>query len=188
MTWEALTAVGTMLSALVIAVTVLLTARQLRITTQQLDHLRRATQLEGAMSIFADLSSPAFSEAQRFVTTELEQLMHDADFKKGVPLAGRADLTVHKEILFMRTWERIGAYVKHGLLDGEIIYDVALPVIKAGWDRLQDVIAIHREVIGPAMWENFEFIYKQSMHFAKQHDVEIRSGLTVAPSDDASVN
>jgi len=112
MTWEAITALGTLLSAVVIAVTVLFAARQLRVTSQQLEHLRRATQLEGILQIIHDLRSDLLDESQLFINSELPNRMREEEFRSGVALAGRADLTIHKEIHLLRYFETLGAPVK----------------------------------------------------------------------------
>src|SRR5579864_8929032 len=171
MTWEAVTAVGTLASALVIAITVMLTARQLRLTTRQLDHLRRATQLEGAMAIFRDSVSPELNASQRFIADELPARLTDPEFRSGIELVGRADLSMHKEIALMRFFEVVGAYVKHGLLDGAIIFDVMLPRITGNWEALSEIVAIQRKAITQALWENFEFLYDEGRRWAARHRV-----------------
>lgn len=167
MTWEALTALGTLLSALVIALTVLFTARQVRVTTQQLDHLRRATQLEGVMRIVHDIDSPQNRESQFFISQELAAKMQDEEFRRGVALAGRADLTVHKEMHLMRFFETLGAYVKYGLIDGDIVYDLMLPRILGIWGAVAEVVPIQRQAISPRMWENYEWLVQQAKRWAR---------------------
>lgn len=162
-------AVGSVLSAAVIAVTVILAARQLRLTTRQLDQLRRSTQLEGAMTIFVELTSPEFAESTRFIHNELPERMKDPEFRRGVALADRApDVAVHKELHAGRLLECIGAYVKHGLLDGEIIYDVAFAQIKTTWEAVSDVVAVRRAAAGPTIWENFESLYNNAMRWGAE--------------------
>jgi hypothetical protein len=160
MNWEAVSALAAAFTGVVIAATVILGIRQLRLTRDTLEHLRRATQLEGAMQIFADLTTPQFRESQHFILNDLDRRMEDADFREGVHLVGMADLKLHKELHLMRTFERIGAYVRHGLIDGAIVYDVALPIIMSTWEELAEVTEIHRKSLGEGLWENFEFLYR----------------------------
>ena len=166
MVWEALTAIGSILSAIVIAVTVLMAARQVRVTTdqvrltnEQLEHLRRATQLEGTMRIFDEMAAPEFREAARFVVHDLRERMKDEGFRKEVRFPEAADDKVHKENIVHRLFERVGAYVKEGLLDGEILYSVNPIIILSTWESLSEVIAIQRRVISQWRGENFEFLY-----------------------------
>ena len=166
MTWEAITALATALSALVIAITVILGARQVRITGQQLEHLRQATQLEGVMKIFEEIDTPTNRASQQFIAQDLAACLRDEEFRRGVALSGRADLTVHKEMHLMRFFETVGAYVKYGLLDGEIIYDLILPRIVGAWDAVSEVVGIQRSAIAPEMWDNFEWLVQQAKRWA----------------------
>ena len=99
MSWEAVTALGSAATAIVIVVTVIFGRRQL-------DELRRATQLEGAMRIFAELDSPEVDEARRFVTYELPEKLKDAQFRKEVELTALGDPRVHKELVLLRFFDR----------------------------------------------------------------------------------
>lgn len=160
MGWEAITALATLGTGLAIVATVLLGIRQLQLTRSQLEHLRRATQLQGAMNIFDDLNSEEFWGSLHFIATELPLRMTDPQFRDEVALVGMADTKVHRELPLMRTFERIGTYVKHGLIDGPIIYDLAWPPIEKSWEALTDVVRIHRTAHGEAFWENFEMLYR----------------------------
>jgi hypothetical protein len=167
MTWEGITALATLGTGLAIVATVLLGLRQLELTRSQLEHLRRATQLQGAMKIFDDLNSKEFWDSLHFIATELPTRMTDAKFRDEVALIGLADIKVHRELPLMRTFERIGTYVKHGLIDGPIIYDFAMPPIERSWELLTDVVRIHRAAHGDGFWENFEMLYREGKRWAE---------------------
>ncbi len=160
MTWEALTAVATAFTGVVIVATVVVGARQLRLTRDTLDQLRRATQLEGTTRVMDDFMGPEFREARMFVTHELPAKMKDEAFRATISHMGSGDALVHKELTVLRTLERVGSYIKYGLLDGDIIYDVFSPVVMSMWERLQPVIEIHRREGGEGYWENFEYFYR----------------------------
>ncbi|GAC1403015.1 MAG: hypothetical protein NVSMB64_03850 [Candidatus Velthaea sp.] len=168
LSWEGITAVATAISALVVAATVALSVRQIRLAADQLQHLRRSTQLAGTMEMLNRLMSHELSEALRFVQQEMPARMNDEAFRSGVALIGLADTAVHREIIVMRVFEELGGYVKHGLLDGEIFYDFAAPPIIGAWETLEraGVIAMHREAKGFGMWENFEQLYSRTKSFA----------------------
>jgi hypothetical protein len=181
MTWEAITALATLGTGLAIIATVLLGIRQLQLTRSQLAHLRRATQLEGVMKIFDDLNSQEFWDSLHFIATELPKRMTEPQFRDEVALVGMADTNVHRELPLMRTFERIGTYVKHGLIDGPVIYDFALPPIERSWELLSDVVRIHRTANDdPAFWENFEMLYREGKRWT-QHN----SKITVVASQEA---
>jgi hypothetical protein len=133
----------------------------LQLTRSQLEHLRRATQLQGAMQIFDDLNTEEFWDSLHFIATELSKRMTNPQFRDEVALIGMADTKVHRELPLMRTLERIGTYVKHGLIDGPIIYDYANPPIERAWELLTGVVRIHRTAHGEAFWENFEMLYRE---------------------------
>lgn len=160
LTWEAVTALATAISALVVAITVALGYRQLRVTGDQLRQVRLGTQLDGTMRIFEELDAEEFRAARLFVFTELAERMDDASFRRGVGRVGRADEHDHRELVVLRMFEKIGSYVKHGLLDGAVIYDYAGPWIVSAWRNVNEsgVVTIHRAAFGPTIWENFAWL------------------------------
>lgn len=169
MTWEAITALATLGTGLAIVATVLLGIRQLTLTRSQLEHLRQATQLQGAMAIFADLNTAEFWDSLHFIATELPaRLKDDAVFRSELASIGLADTKVHRELTLMRTFERIGTYVKHGLIDGPIIYDFAFPPIEKSWELLSEVVKAHRAEHGEAFWENFEMLYREGRRWSDE--------------------
>lgn len=168
MGWEAITAIATLGTGLAIVATVLLGVRQLELTRSQLEHLRRATQLEGAMKIFDELNTEEFWDSLHFIASELPKRMTDPQFRDEVVLVGLADTKVHRELPLMRTFERIGTFVKHGLIGGPIIYDLAWPPIQKSWEALTEVVQIHRTAHGNAFWENFEMLYREGKRWEER--------------------
>jgi len=157
--WEALAAIGSILSAIVIAVTVIFAARQVRVTVDQLEQVRKATQFEAARTVLHDLADPAFVDAYRFVYHDLEGMLATPSFRSEVALIGLADDKVHKEIQIIRAFDRIGTYVRFGLVEGDIVYSTYAPRIMVSYERLADVLAIHREMAGVPLYENLDFLY-----------------------------
>jgi hypothetical protein len=160
--WEAVTALSTALTALVIAATVIVGYRQLRLTGSQIEHLRRATQLEGTLKIFDELDSAKLRDAWRFVLTELPMRMRDPIFRSEVSGVGLASEAKHKELYVLREFEKVGTYVNQGLIDGDLVYDYFLPPIMISWEVLDElgIVPRQREAMGePKLWENFEKLY-----------------------------
>jgi len=167
-TWEALTAVASLISSVAVLGAVLVAVRQLRVGAAQVEHLQRATQLEGTMKIFAMLSSAEQQAARRFIALELGERMKDPAFRAEVSLLTLSGWTdEHQEIPVLRLMEMIGTYVKHGLLDSVIVFDYWIPVLTATWERLDElgIIAAHRQALGPEMWENFEDLYARGQRW-----------------------
>ena len=161
LSWEAVSALAAVISALVVVGTVIIGVRQVRVAAQQVDALRRATQLEGTMTVFASLDSPELRSATEFVLNDLTNRIQDAAFRAEVPGLGLVDTAAHPETTVLRTFEDLGNYVKHGLVDGEVLLDSFAPVIIATWECLRGtgVIAIHRAARGDLLWENYERLY-----------------------------
>ncbi len=160
--WEIVSAVATAFTGIIILVTVVLGSRQLRVTNRQLEQLQRSTQLEGTMKIFEVLRGAQFQEAWRFLSTDFERRMKDEDFRSDAERISGVDVTLHKERFVMRTYEEIGTYVRHGLLSGEPFFDYGGAVLVDAWERLSDVVAVHRSRGGENYWMNFEYLYAQA--------------------------
>jgi hypothetical protein len=191
--WEALTAIGSILSAVVIAVTVVMAARQVKITTDQLEQTRRATQFEAVRSVLLEMADPKFVDAYRFVVRELPQLLEDEKFYRELGQIGLADDEVHKEIYLLRALDRVGAYVKYGLIDGPIVYDTYAPRILLSWESIKQVVAIHRQIASASLYRTAEFLYDDCARWtksngshpeimrAKQRMTDFVAGATPAP-------
>ena len=164
--WGAVTAVATAFTGIVIAVTVIVGVRQLRLTGIQLEQLRRATQLDGAMRVFDTLLDPTYVRARQFVATHLPARLEDEAYREEVALGliwtTKPD-AIHEELFVLRTFEAIGSCVERGLLDRGVIMDTAAIAIIAAWVHLADVIEMQRRAVQPKMWENFERIYRDAV-------------------------
>ncbi|MBV8530697.1 MAG: hypothetical protein JO104_05220, partial [Candidatus Eremiobacteraeota bacterium] len=86
--WSAVAAIGSILSAAVIAVSAILALRQVR-------QLQRATQLDGTMRVFAQFSDPEFIAARKFVFHELPNKLKDPAFVAEVKNYTHVDLANH---------------------------------------------------------------------------------------------
>ena len=181
--WEAVTALSTLGTGIAIVITVLLGVRQLRITGAQLEALRKATQLEGTMKIFDDLFEERFLQATKFVARDLPARMLDPEFRAALPLIQHGDQS-HQELVVLRYFERVGTYVKNGLIDGTIVYDLMLVRILETWESLQEIIRIHRAARGEGLWENFEFLYDDGIRWMRETrgSEYLRSAKPAAPA------
>jgi hypothetical protein len=175
--WEAVTAISSAVSALVIAATVIVGYRQIRLASDQVEHLRRSTQLDGTMKAFAELNTPEFRAARLFVENRLAERMEDEQFQAELLLPFHAlDEDEHKEIIVAQTFEKIGTYARHGLLDTTLIADYCGPLVREMWQRLEALGYFgYRRRNNPYSLENFEFLYDAAMVWFENDDPPFRT-------------
>jgi len=167
--WEALTAVGTLLTAVIILITVVLGVRQLRNANDQLQHLRRTTLLEATMTIFARQRDLAYVAAEEFVYAEMPARWQDDTFQREAGLGFRScDSDVRKCLAVLKSYEEIGTYAKNGLLDGTVLIDIMSPGILKLWENLWPMVASQRERF-PSSWENFGYLYESTKKWVDEH-------------------
>lgn len=158
--WEAVTAVSTAATTIILLLTVLMGKRQV-------DLLRRSTQLEGVFNVLRELDSEKYIESRRFVLHELEGRLKDPQFRKDIE-DGVADETVHKEIPTLRIFEEIGAYVKFGLVDADTIYCQAGSRAVLCWQKLRPIVELARKRGGPGAWDSYELLVAGSKRYYRQ--------------------
>lgn len=163
MSWEAVTALATLFTGVVILATV-------GVGLVQLAELRRATQLEGVMKIAEMFGTPEFLEGLRFLRYEFEQrLSEDEAFREEFFAPLKNATASHPEHHVLMVLELTGAYIKHGLVNGEAIFDLACSRIEGAWRPLAPAIATMRELRkNPLAWENAEFLAQQSAEWLER--------------------
>jgi len=186
--WEALTAIGTIASAVVIAVTVVMAARQVKITTDQLEQTRRATQFEAARSVLLEMVEPKFVNAYRFLHHDLPARLQDEEFCRGIAEIGLADDAVHQEVYVLRALERIGTYVRFGLCDGEIIYGTYQARIIVSWELLSGVVAIHRQIAGPQFWVNAQYLHDDCVRWLSANNIDFDPSAVLRRMNEFSIS
>jgi hypothetical protein len=136
----------------------------------QLAELRRATQLEGVMAVADRFGEPEFLEGLRFVRHEFEdRLKNDVQFREQF-FSGQLTSASHPEHRVLMSFELVGAYIKHRLVNGEAIFDLAALRILRAWDRLGPAVAAVREATNNSLaWENAEFLAGQASKWLERH-------------------
>jgi hypothetical protein len=185
--WEALTALGSILSATVIAVTVVMAARQIRVMNDQLEQTRRATQFDAARTVLLEMVDAQTVVSFRFVMRELPSRMKDPGFLREVAFVGLADDAIHQEIYLLRVLDRIGAYVRFGLVDREIVYSTYFSRILAAWEALEDVVAEHRKATHGQFWANAEYLYNDCKAWSAVHHPDLDSRAMIQRARDAGL-
>jgi hypothetical protein len=159
MSWEELTALGTVASALIIAATVVLGLRQV-------SQLRRATQLDGSMRIYGMFAELTFHEARRFVFSDLAERMQDPVFLAEVRSYPRMKVSDHPELILLNFLNMTGSLVAQGALDGPSIYAFAHYTIIRGWQLLAPVVREHRLATdNPLLWRMGDLLYDNAVEW-----------------------
>jgi hypothetical protein len=173
MSWEALTAISTAFTGVVILLTVIYASRQVRVATEQaratvaqLEHLRKSNQLEGLHQIFDQLLAHEFTEAYSFVLTELPHRLKDEKYHTEAITRGASRLAHHKEFVVFRTLESVGTWVKFGMIEGTPLYDFAGPTIVESWQCLERLVGEQRAAWkSDDFWENFEYLARNAERY-----------------------
>lgn len=147
MNWEALSAIGSFLSAAVIAATAIVAVIQIR-------QLRASNQLEGFIELFRELEAPDMVAAEEFIEGDLPERLQDPKFRQEL-ISGQFIPSRHPELVIGSFWERTGALIRHGVLDKELFLDYAGDVCPRHWQLLGDVAKLRRQR-EPLIWEQFE--------------------------------
>lgn len=158
--WDAVTAISSAVTCAILLVTVMLARRQLEL-------LRRSAQLEGMIAVLRQVNEPRHAESYRFVMNEFETRMRDPEYRRAHEI-GTTDESVHKELPTLAIYEQIGAYVHFGLIDADAVYCQAGSRAVRCWEKLQEVVAIHRRRAGPGAWDNYERFVHGSIRFARR--------------------
>jgi Domain of unknown function (DUF4760) len=154
-------------NAIVSTVTLLVVAGAAFAALRQIRQLRAQTTLAGLLKVLDDWRDPKFQEVMRYVRTDLREKLRDPEFL--AELDGPVDAVRHPEIQICSWYEQIGSYMKHGLLDEEVMLDVSSSSCYATWLDLEPVIARMRRTRGDALYENFEYMAVRGILFQRAY-------------------
>ena len=166
MSWDALSAIATAFTGIVIMLTVIVGVRQARAALDQIGEAHRATQLDGMMRIFEKFDDPEFIRARLFITRELRARMQEPDFEEYLRTTPYADFPWHRAI---STLERIGVFVRMGLLEGEPFYYNWGNMIVGTWSHLAPLVELNRKVTdNPYLWKDTEWLAADAERFGRE--------------------
>jgi hypothetical protein len=158
---EELTAIASIGTFIVIAVTAISAVIQLR-------HIRSGNQI-GAMVEYQKLWDRAVVQrANQFVFSELPGKLREPHYRREL-LEIEVDRTLHPELVAADWCEQAGSYAKFGLISAEQFLDLAGGYIARMWPALKEVVAIRRVAGGPAMYENFEYLAALQQVWDRRH-------------------
>jgi hypothetical protein len=154
MHWESVTALATALTALVILVSAVYAARQVKVAA-------RATQLDAMLRILERYRDPQFLLASNVVLHELPGKIRDPAFRSDVAQGAlAADRPWH---VVLRLLNETGVYVELGLLEGPPIYYLMGDMLVLLWEALAPVIDIERRALDdPHRWTNTQELCKDA--------------------------
>lgn len=160
MSWEALTGIASAITTLVLIATVIMARRQVQL-------LRRSTQLDGLLRILAEMDSPAHVASYRFVLDDFPRKIQDPIFRQAV-IDGTTNESVHQYLPILRYFEKVGSFVKFGLLDPDAVYcQAGAPAVRV-WNALQEVIGYDRVRAGPGVWDGCETLATGTIRYFRQ--------------------
>lgn len=167
MNWEALSAIATAFTGLVIMFTVIVGMQQARVALQQINETHRATQLDGMMRIFDKFDDPRFMQARTYITQELEARMAEPGFEDYLRNTPSADFPW---LAALATLERMGVFVKMGLLEGEPFYYHWGNMIVNVTRKLRPLIELQRRIQdNPYLWKDTEWLANDCARFARKY-------------------
>jgi hypothetical protein len=133
----------------------------------QLRHLRKSNDLQGLMTVLTLNYEDAVQDAFRFLTNTFPERMQDPAFRAQLDTEGPVDRSVHRELEICDYFERIGSFVKNGLISEDQYMDCSVPELF--WEAVAPAIAIMRRKRGPTVYENFEYLAMRSRRWNELH-------------------
>jgi len=154
--WNTIAAWGTLL---VITATAIAAIFQLR-------HMRASNDLEGLLKVLEMAYEPVVQDAFDYLTSDFCLKIEDPNYLSELE-RDPVDSRVHKELIACEYYERLGSYVKNGLINAEFYLDCSSPEMY--WDQLAPVIATLRKRRGPSAYENFEYLVVLERRWNERH-------------------
>ena len=167
MSWEAVSAIATAFTGIVIMLTVIVGVRQARASLDQIGEAHRATQLDGMIRIFQWFDEPQFIRGRLYIMKELPARIKEPGFEGYLRDTPYAEFPWHKTL---STLERIGVFVRMGLLEGEPFYYNWGNMIIGTWINLAPLVELNRKLSdNPYLWKDTEWLAADAERFARKY-------------------
>jgi hypothetical protein len=156
--WNALTGIGSIVSAGVLLIGGAVAVYQLRET-------RRAAQFDATLRMVDRLFERDFNRALRFVINDLPNRMRDPEYAMELERSRGWDVDPerHPELVVLGRLEEAGIYLRRRLLFGDALLDFDAILILQSWEHLKDVVDLMRKSHrNPRVWSNAEFLYDRA--------------------------
>jgi hypothetical protein len=162
MGWDALTAISTFATFIVIAASAIAALKQLR-------HMNAGNHINAALALMDKWSSPEFASAGAYVYGgDLEKNLQDPAYRQEL-MRTPVNRERHPETVLLGYWEQVGSLVKQGFIAEAALMDIASLQCVAAWQRLSPVVAIMRRARGPLVMDNFEYLASRCMMWEAKH-------------------
>jgi hypothetical protein len=132
----------------------------------QLRHLRAGNDLQGLLKVLEMAYQPAIQEAFDFLTHDFPTKMKDHKFRQEL-FEHPIDSHVHKELIAIEYYERLGSYVKNNMISANYYLDCSSPQMY--WDLLAPIVGVLRQKHGEAAYENFEYLVVLGQDWDARH-------------------
>jgi hypothetical protein len=137
----------------------------------QLRHMRGSNQIVALTECRETLESPAFRDAQRFVSFELPNRLKE---REEVLRIAQPQSQFQDEYQAIDTvanfFESLGVFVKNGIIDAHLACDTWSHVVLRNWNALLPIVSFVRDDLGAqAIWENFEYLAAISTRFQSRN-------------------
>ena len=183
---ELVTAISSLVTALVIAATAVAAVIQLR-------HMRSGNLIEAVLSFRELLEDDEHRKANRLLRGgDLARELEDPQFRrylyrvtKKLPLENvpQRFVDLHEAAIALgNSFELIGGMVRNKVVAPGIVLANYWWVVANAWARLEDYIAMMRQYGGSdGLFEDFEYLTVMSLEWAKQHPDSYARGVARMP-------
>ena len=162
MDWNAVSALSTLGTFIVVAASAVAALLQLR-------HIRAANQIAASLALIDRIATAEFQRTLQYVFHgELDRALEDPEYRAGL-LKTPVDLANHPEASLLAYWEQMGSIIKLGLTSEAAFMDTTSSQCIAAWNKLSPVIAYVRRARGPQVYDNFEWLASRSMMWEERH-------------------
>jgi hypothetical protein len=166
MSLELVNTLGTLATFVVIAATAIAAIVQLR-------HARSSNHIAALNELRETRETSHFQAASQFVAGHLSEKLRDPAFRYQLT-AIEARTDEMRPLLGMlgtvgNYYEAMWVLVKAGLVERELVSQIFADNITLAWEQLAPVTTIVRRRVGPALWENFEYVTVLAQDWKAEH-------------------
>lgn len=149
----------------------------------QLRHMRGSNQILAINEARETLESAEFRAAQLFIFHDLTARLADpVERAKALTLPPRGDYQALTQV--GNVLEGLGLFVKHGIIDADIVCDNWSLIVTRNWEIMAPIIAWARHTLGSdSLWENFEYLAVVSEDYRKRRPLSYPPGVRRMPVD-----